>query len=207
MKKEMEEQGSSATEFKSEEGCTGHLDDDKAESEIKLETKKITVTNSAGSPKREESMCEASSARKLPKCDSGVDEVKSSEEDQTSVGKASLQEGDPESEAADEQPDIEDKEADCAKKKNASDEDEEVALRGLGSSVCKVWGRESFSPVREVWGEEGLNERDNEEEEAEQEGQEEQEEQEEDKNEVENQNEGTLPENQGRSIGKRNLLK
>ena len=204
MKKEMEEQGSSAAGSKSEEGCTAHLDykkrdDDKVESEIKLENKKNT--NSAGSPKREESMCEASSTRKPAKCESGVDEVKSSEEDQTSVGKASLQEGDSESEAADEQPDTEDKKADRGKKKNASEEDEKVALRGLGSSVRQVWGRESFSPVREVWGEEGFNERDNEEE------AEEQEEQEEDKNEVENQNEGTVPENQGRSIGKRNLLK
>ena len=202
MKKEMEEQGSSAAGSKSEEGCTAHLDykkrdDDKVESEIKLENKKNT--NSAGSPKREESMCEASSTRKPAKCESGVDEVKSSEEDQTSVGKASLQEGDSESEAADEQPNTEDKEADCGKKNNASDEDEEVALRGLGSSVRQVWGRESFSPVREVWGEEGFNERENEEEEA---GG-----QEEDKNEVENRNEGTVPENQGRSIGKRNLLK
>ena len=61
MKKEMEEQGSSARESKSEEGCMGHLDDkkiddDKAESEIKLEKKKITVTDSAGSLKREESL-------------------------------------------------------------------------------------------------------------------------------------------------------
>ena len=53
--------------------------------------------------------------------------------------------------------------------------------------------------MREVWGEEGFNERDNE--------QEEHEEQEEDRNEVENQNEGSVAENEGRSIGKRNLQK
>ena len=214
----MEEQGSNASESKSEENSImgnlddKKLDDDKMESDIKLANKK--VTNAAGSPKREESLCEGSSTRKLLKCGSGVDEVKSGEvevksgegeEDQDTVGKASLQEGDPQPEVAEEPPDSEDEEADSPKKSDgddlaALDGDEEVARRGLGSSVRKVWGRESFSPVREVWGEEGFNERDDEEEA-------EQEEQEEDKDEVENQNEGSVAENEGRSIGKRNLQK
>ena len=224
-----------ATESKSEENSImGNIgdkkrNDDKMESEIKLANKK--VTNAAGSPKREESLCEGSSTRKLLKCGSGVDEVKSGEEefksgekevksgevevksgegeeDQDTVGKANLQEGDrdPQPKVAEEPPDTEDEEADSPMKTDnddlaASDGDEEIARRGLGSSVRKVWGRESFSPVREVWGEEGFNERDDEEE-AEQE-----EEQEVDNNEVENQNEGSVAENEGRSIGKRNLQK
>ena len=223
----MEEQGSNATESKSEENSImGNLDDkkrddDKMESEIELANKK--ATNAAASPEREESLCEASSTRKLPKCGTGEDEVKADvdevksgevelksgegEEDQDTVGKANLQEGDrdPQPKVAEEPPDTEDEEADSPKKSDkddlaASDGDEEVARRGLGSSVRKVWGRESFSPVREVWGEEGFNERDDEEEA-------EQEEQEVDNNEVENQNEGSVAENEGRSIGKRNLRK
>ena len=211
----MEEQGSNASESKSEENIImGNLgdkkrNDDKMESDIKLANKK--VTNAAASPEREESLCEASSTRKLPKCGSGEDEVKADvdevksgevEEDENTVGKASLQEDDPQPKVAEEPPDTEDEEADSPKKSDkddlaASDGDEEVARRGLGSSVRKVWGRESFSPVREVWGEEGFNERDDEEEA----------EQEEDKDEVENQNEGSVAENEGRSIGKRNLQK
>jgi len=212
------------TESKSEESSMGNLDDkkgddDKMESEIELANKK--ATNAAASPEREESLCEASSTRTVPKCGTGEDEVKADvdevksgevEEDENTVGKASLQEGDPQPKVAEEPPDTEDEEADSPKKSDkddlaASDGDEEVARRGLGSSVRKVWGRESFSPVREVWGEEGFNERDNEELE------EQQEQDEEDKNEVENQNEGSgltegsVAENEGRSIGKRNLRK
>ena len=219
----MEEQGSNASESKSEENSImGNLgdkkrDDDKMESDIKLANKK--VTNAAASPKREENLCEASSTRKLTKCGSGEDEVKSGEVelksgevegDQDTVGKANLQEGDrdPQPKVAEEPPDTEDEEADSDKKSDnlaALDGNEGVGLRG--SSVRKVWGRESFSPVREVWGEEGFNERDNEELE------EQQEQDEEDKNEVENQNEGSgltegsVADNEGRSIGKRNLRK
>ena len=195
------EQDSSATKSKSEKNSMGNFDDkkredDKMESEIELGNKK--VTNAAGSQKREESMCEASSTRNLPKCGTGEDEVKADvdevksgevEEDENTVGKASLQVGDPQPKVAEEPPDTEDEEADSDKKSDnlaALDGNEGVGLRG--SSVRKVWGRESFSPVREVWGEEGFNERDDEEEEQE------------DKDEVENQNEG-------RSIGKRNLRK
>ena len=204
------------TESKSEESSMGSLDDkkrddDKMESEIELANKK--VINAAASPEKEDSMCET---RKLLNGGTGegelksdVDEVKAdeAEEDQDTVGKANLQEGDrdPQPKVAEEPPDTEDEEADSPKKSDkddlaASDGDEEVARRGLGSSVRKVWGRESFSPVREVWGEEGFNERDDEEEA-------EQEEQEVDNNEVENQNEGSVAENEGRSIGKRNLQK
>ena len=192
----------------------GHLDDkkrddNKMEREIELANKK--VINAAASLKEEDSMCET---RKLlnggtgeGELKSGVHEVKAdeAEEDQDTVGKASLQEDDPQPKVAKDPLDTEDEEADSPKKSDkddlaASDGDEEVARRGLGSSVRKVWGRESFSPVREVWGEEGFNERDDEEEA-------EQEEQEEDKDQVENQNEGSVAENEGRSIGKRNLQK
>ena len=152
-------------------------------------------------------MCEAGSSRKLLKGGSGEGELKSGEveENENTVGKASLQEDDPRPKVAKEPPDSEDEEADSPKKSDkddlaALDGDEEVGRRALGSSVRKVWGRESFSPVREVWGEEGFNERDDEEEA-------EQEEQEVDNNEVENQNEGSVAENEGRSIGKRNLRK
>ena len=244
----MEEKSSSESKSR-ESSIMGHLDDkkvneDKMESEIKLENEK--AANAAGTLEGEESMCETSSSKKLAKWKSaeeadrsGVDEVKSGKieveegEDDVEEGeedvkegqgrkhksarrKASLQECDPQPKVADEPPHTEDEEADSTKKIDnkdlaALDEDEEVVgLRGLGSSVRKVWGRESFSPVREVWGEEGFNERDNEQEE-EQEGQEgqgeEQEEQEEDNNEVEEKNEGSVTDNYGRSIGKRNLRK
>ena len=145
------------------------------------------MKDSANSGKRGET-----STQNASECWTGVGEAKTGEEDETTFGK-------PEPKVAGQPPNTEHEEPDSVKTKGTDEDnpdEERVELQGLRSSVCKVWGRESFSPVGEVWGEDGLKKRDNDEEEQEQE---------EDKAEVENQSEEGVLENQGRSVGKRNL--
>ena len=196
MEKEKEESGSDETDAKLEESVKEQDDDDKAENETILTKRRNSMKDSASSGKRGESMCVESSTQKASECGTGVDEAKTGEEDETTFGK-------PEPKVAGQPPNTEHEEPDSVKTKGTDEDnpdEERVELQGLRSSVCKVWGRESFSPVGEVWGEDGLKKRDDDDEEEEQE-------QEEDKAEVENQSEEGVLENQGRSVGKRNMQK
>ena len=198
MEKEKEEPGSDASDAKLEESVKEQDDDDKAENETILTKRRNSMKDSASSGKRGESMCVESSTQKASECGTGVDEAKTGEEDETTFGKPAWGS---EPKVAGQPPNTEHKEPDSVKTTGADEDnpdEERVELHGLRSSVCKVWGRESFSPVREVWGEDGLKKRDDDDEEEEQE-------QEEDKAEVENQSEEGVLENQGRSVGKRNL--
>ena len=204
MEKEKEESGSDATDAKLEESVKEQDDDDKAENETILTKRRNSMKDSASSGKRGESMCVESSTQKASECGTGVDEAKTGEEDETTFGKP---EWGSEPKVAGQPPNTEHEEPDSVKTKGTDEDnpdEERVELQGLRSSVCKVWGRESFSPVGEVWGEDGLKKRDDDDDDDEEE-EEEEEEQEEDKAEVENQSEEGVLENQGRSVGKRNL--
>ena len=196
MENEKEEPGSDASDAKLEESVKEQVDDDKTENETILTKMRNSMKDSASSGKRGESMGVESSTQTASECGTGEGEAKTGEEDETTFGKPAWGS---EPKVAGQPPNTEHEEPDSVKTKGTDEDnpdEERVELQGLRSSVCKVWGRESFSPVREVWGEDGLKKRDNDEEEQEQE---------EDKAEVENQSEEDVLENQGRSVGKRNL--